>query len=50
MERKRRLVIPLVLTVSLAGAAATTSGCRTDHKPVVDGGIARDGVVDTPVV
>jgi hypothetical protein len=51
-DAKRRLIVPLVLAISIASAAAaftsTTLGCGTD-KPHLDAGNG-DGRIDTPVV
>ena len=47
----RRVVVPLVLTVTVIGAAAaalsSSTGCG-DDKPAVDAG--RDGAPDTPII
>jgi len=46
--KKRRLVVPVVLAVSIAGAVAG-SGCTSD-KPKPDAGVVRDATPDTPIV
>jgi len=47
----RRLVVPLVLTVTVIGAAAaalsSSTGCG-DDTPAADAG--RDGAPDTPII
>jgi hypothetical protein len=49
---KRRVIVPMVLAVSIASAAAAltsgTLGCGTD-KPHLDAGNG-DGNIDTPVI
>jgi hypothetical protein len=51
-SRVRRLVVPLVLTVTVVGAAiavvSSSAGCDDDSSPSIDAG--RDAAPDTPIV
>ncbi len=51
-RKRRRLVIPVALAVTVVGALATISatagGCGSDPKPPVDAAI--DTMPDTPIV
>jgi hypothetical protein len=51
-SRVRRLVVPLVLTVTVVGAAiavvSSSAGCDDDASPSIDAG--RDAAPDTPII